>query len=713
MTTPRREGLNDGSRRAEPEPIEPLVVDSTTRQTLRGPVPLVAKLRRLVPQGRTLPPAAWRQRHRTLSALLWLHAFLLPAFGLMRGFGLLHSLADGMVLVVIAVLAHVVRSRPRLASAIVSLGLVTCSAILVHLSDGYIEAHFHFFVVIVLLTLYEDWVPLLLAAAYTGFHHGVLGMVDPASVYNHPAAIEHPWTWAAIHAGFVAGAGIAAVGAWRLNEEVRAETREAYRRAHESEQRFKSAFGQAPIGMGLVSIQPETAGTFLQVNRAMSELLGYSEDELSRLSVRDVTHPDDLPETTEELSRVIAGDSSGFDLENRYVRADGSVIWGLLHVSLVRDTSGAPLYVIGQVQDITERKTAREQLARQALHDDLTGLSNRRKLFADLDELFAASSETKAQLLLFDLDGFKAYNDTFGHPAGDALLRLLAQRLERTVERRGRAYRMGGDEFCVLAPVGRDEPTDLALAAAAALEERGDGFNVTSSYGSVLLPTEASTPTEALGQADQRMYARKSSSRDAAAQSQITRTLVTVIDERSGRLRRHLDDVANLCEAVGNELDMSVQELTSLRQAASLHDIGKIAVPDAILNKQGPLSSDEWELIRRHTLIGERIVAAAPALSHVAHLIRSSHERHDGTGYPDQLAGDDIPIGARVIAVCDAYDAMTSDRPYAEKLTSEAAIEEIRRCAGTQFDPAVVEAFCAAHAALESARADEAQTSAA
>lgn len=132
--------------------------------------------------------------------------------------------------------------------------------------------------------------------------------------------------------------------------------------------------------MGLVSIQPETAGAFLQVNRAMSELLGYSEDELSRLSVRDVTHPDDLPETTEELTRVIAGDSSGFDLEKRYVRADGSVIWGLLHVSLVRDTSGAPLYVIGQVQNITEWKTAREQLARQALHDDLTGLSNRRKL---------------------------------------------------------------------------------------------------------------------------------------------------------------------------------------------------------------------------------------------------------------------------------------------------------------------------------------------
>jgi diguanylate cyclase (GGDEF)-like protein/PAS domain S-box-containing protein len=667
----------------------------------------------MVPQGRTLPRKAWRHRHRTLTALLWLHAPALSAFALISGFGLLHSLAEGMAVVVIAGLAHLADARPRLASAVVSGGLVSCSAILVHISGGYIEAHFHFFVVIVLITLYEDWVPLLLAAAYTGLHHGLMGTIDPASVYNHPDAIAHPWKWAAIHAGFVAGAGIAAVGAWRLNEEVRAETRQAYRRAHESEQRFKGAFEEAPVGMGLVSMASDSVGHFLHVNRAMSDLLGYTQEELSRLSFRDVTHPDDLEESNASFARLAAGDALAYDLEKRYVRADGDVIWGLLHVSLVRDSSGNPLYAIGQIQDVTERKTARELLARQALQDELTGLSNRRKLMADLEGLFAKPAETRAQLLLFDLDGFKAYNDTFGHPAGDALLKLLAQRLELAIQGRGRAYRMGGDEFCVLAPVGTEGPADLAHVAVAALAEHGDGFTVTASYGSVLLPTEASSSTEALGQADQRMYARKSTSRDAAAQSQITRTLVTVIDERSARLRGHLDAVAKLCEAVGSELDMSSGELASLRQAASLHDIGKIAVPDAILNKPGLLSPDEWELIRRHTLIGERIVGAAPALAHVAKLIRSSHERHDGSGYPDQLAADDIPLGARIIAVCDAYDAMTSERPYDDKLTPEAAVREIRRCAGTQFDPRVVEAFCAAHAARAWERAADVRTSAA
>ena len=646
--------------------------------------------------------------------LLWLHAPALSAFAVVRGFGIVHSIAEGMAVVAIAGIAHLARARPRLASAVVSGGLVTCSAILVHISGGYIEAHFHFFVVIVLITLYEDWMPLLLAAAYTGFHHGVLGTLDPASVYNHPDAIAHPWKWAAIHAGFVAGAGIAAVGAWRLNEEVRTETREAYRRAHESEQRFKGAFEEAPVGMALVSMASDTAGRFLHVNRAMSDLLGYTQEELSRLSLRDVTHPDDLEESIVSFTRLVAGDAPAYDLEKRCVRADGDVIWGLLHVSLVNDTSGNPLYAIGQIQDVTERKLSRELLARQALQDELTGLRNRRKLISDLEALFAEPGDTEAQLLLFDLDGFKAYNDTFGHPAGDALLKLLAQRLELAVQGRGRAYRMGGDEFCVLAPVGTEgRPTDLAEVAVAALAEHGEGFTVTASYGSVLLPTEASSSTEALGQADQRMYARKGASRDAAAQRQITRTLVTVIDERSARLRSHLDAVAKLCEAVGSELGMSNGELTSLRQAASLHDIGKVAVPDAILNKPARLSSDEWELIRRHTLIGERIVGAAPALAHVAKLIRSSHERFDGTGYPDQLAGDDIPLGARIIAVCDAYDAMTSERSYDEKLPPEEAVQEIRRCAGTQFDARVVEAFCAAYARRAWEGAADVRTSAA
>jgi len=278
------------------------------------------------------------------------------------------------------------------------------------------------------------------------------------------------------------------------------------------------------MGMGLVSILPESKGRFLQVNRAMAELLGYAEEQLSRMTFQDITHPDDLEESSASFARLLAGETPNYDLEKRYVRADGNVIWCLVHVSLVCDRSGRPLYAIGQIQDVTERKTAREQLARQALQDELTGLNNRRKLLADLEELFREPEQRAEQLLLFDLDGFKAYNDTFGHPAGDALLRLLAQRLDRTVHGRGHAYRMGGDEFCVLARLEPEGASNLAEAAVAALTEHGDGFTVTASHGSVLHPLEASSSAEALGEADRRMYARKSTNRDSAAQDQITRT---------------------------------------------------------------------------------------------------------------------------------------------------------------------------------------------
>ena len=188
------------------------------------------------------------------------------------------------------------------------------------------------------------------------------------------------------------------------------------------------------------------------------------------------------------------------------------------------------------------------------------------------------------------------------------------------------------------------------------------------------------------------MYAQKSRGRTSAGR-QSTEVLLQVLSERDPALGTHLDDVTFLCEAVATTLGLSDEEITPLLQAASLHDVGKAAIPDSILNKPGPLDHGEWEFMRRHTLIGERILSAAPALSEAARLVRASHERWDGDGYPDGLAGEEIPLGARIIAVSDAFDAMTSARPYRDAIEAAAALAELRRCAGTQFDPRVVNAF--------------------
>ena len=335
-----------------------------------------------------------------------------------------------------------------------------------------------------------------------------------------------------------------------------------------------------------------------------------------------------------------------------------------------------------------------------SLTDALTGLGNRRKLLADLEAGLAhGEGDGGRALVLFDLDGFKRYNDYYGHLAGDALLVRLGRNLAGVVSSFGEAYRLGGDEFCMLVSTDDSALETLVDVGAAALCEQGEGFLICSSHGAVKIPAEAATAPDALRLADQRMYAHKHR-RASGAGMQSRDVLLRALHERQPDLQVHLRDVTDLALRVGRRLGMGAEALDELARAAELHDVGKVAIPDAILQKTGPLSPEEWTFVRRHPLIGERILAAAPALRPVARLVRSSHERWDGAGYPDGLAGEAIPLGARVVAVCDAFSAMVSDRPYRAGMGVDSALAELGRCSGTQFDPEVVEAFQAEAAAV-------------
>ena len=332
-----------------------------------------------------------------------------------------------------------------------------------------------------------------------------------------------------------------------------------------------------------------------------------------------------------------------------------------------------------------------EASRQEALTDSLTGLANRRKLLADLEAEIAAAHEGWPRVLvLFDLNGFKTYNDTFGHPAGDALLARLGAKLAATVAPDGEAYRMGGDEFCVLLPA----PDPDLHRIAQALWESGEGFDVTSAYGAAVIPDDATTVSTALSVADERLYAHKellAEIRRGTAHEPLLRTLA----EREPDLRAHVADVSSLAVRVGERLGLLPDELEELRLAAELHDVGKLAIPDVVLQKAGTLDATEWGFIHSHTLIGQRILSSAPTLRPVGEIVRSTHENWDGTGYPDGLAGEAIPLAARIIGACDAYSAMTSDRPYRSARTPEQAIAELRRCADRQFDRTVVQLLCA------------------
>jgi diguanylate cyclase (GGDEF)-like protein len=352
-------------------------------------------------------------------------------------------------------------------------------------------------------------------------------------------------------------------------------------------------------------------------------------------------------------------------------------------------------------------QTVLRRTTHEALTDPLTGLGNRRAFAAALGDRLDDHDPEPTVLALFDLDGFKSYNDNFGHAAGDALLQRLAVGLQAVIGSDAGLYRMGGDEFCALLPGGEDGAA-LLRASLEVLSDHGDGFSISASLGSVRLPEETSDVEEALRLADQRMYAHKSEGRRATAALEVKHALLSALAHRDPELSDHVDDVAELAAGVAASLGCDRAQVEAIRIAAELHDIGKIAIPEAILDKPGPLTADEWTLMHQHTIAGERIIHASPALADVAPLVRSSHERWDGTGYPDRLTGPEIPFGARIITVCDSYHAMTSDRTYRKALSVEVALTELCARAGSQFDPAVVEAFLRyrAAAAAQSERAD-------
>jgi diguanylate cyclase (GGDEF)-like protein len=358
--------------------------------------------------------------------------------------------------------------------------------------------------------------------------------------------------------------------------------------------------------------------------------------------------------------------------------------------------------LVGKAQLAAAEILGHHELREQALTDALTGLGNRRRLTSELSETFErAQAGHRSMLLLFDLDGFKNYNDTFGHLAGDALLTRMGAKLKAAVAPGGAAYRLGGDEFCARIDLDGGTPDELIARASGALVETGPQFAVRGSLGIVVLPDEADGPEAAIQLADERMYANKRGrgrGRDSKAKNVLLQSLQAIQPELDTEAER----IGELAGRVARRLGLEGEDLDIVGRAAQLHCVGKVGIPDTILNKPGPLTRQEWEYMRRHTIVGERLLSASPALRPVAVLVRARHERWDGHGYPDALAGEAIPLGSRIVAVCDTYGAMISPRPYRPALSHAAACGELRASAGTQFDPAVVEAFMAEVQAAES-----------
>jgi len=427
----------------------------------------------------------------------------------------------------------------------------------------------------------------------------------------------------------------------------------------------------------------------------------YGIEQISQYLSLDIVQNIVLPEYRNLLDHKLRGliaQSEKYNAEFEIIKANtGKKIFVHSIAILQTDGNGKPYKVVGTIQDITDRKKAEESLLYTNYHDYLTGLYNRR-LFEEKKNLLDIEEMLPLSIIISDINGLKLINDGLGHAQGDNLIIETAKIIQSCCRKKGILARTGGDEFSILLP-----KTDKRTAAEIlnniqtacsnynkSLANETFYINISLGYGTKGKSDENFEQVSKL--AEDAMYQRKLLEHKSSHSAIISSIKATMI-EKSNETEEHAERLVFLSRIVGSELGLSQSQLDNLELYATLHDIGKVGISNHILKKPGTLSQDEWVEMKKHSIIGYRIAMSTPELVPIAEYILSHHERWDGKGYPQGLSGVNIPLPSRILAVVDAYDAMTGDRCYRKAMPAEDAIEEIKGNAGTQFDPDISKIF--------------------
>ncbi len=432
-------------------------------------------------------------------------------------------------------------------------------------------------------------------------------------------------------------------------------------------------------------------------NERWASMLGYTLEELSPINEntwKNLVHPDDLQVELDKDVKLYSKEIECYDDEYRMKHKDGHWVWIQDRGKVISWTEdGNPLLLSGTHTDITAKRNKQDEVLYLSYRDQLTGIYNRRYLDENLKNI-DVEKNLPLSLILADVNGLKLTNDSFGHSVGDELLKKAAELMKMGCRNSDKLIRVGGDEFLiVLANTDSWQAVDIIKRInSLALNEKVNGIDVSISFGYKTKRKIEESFNDIFKGAEDRMYRRKLYESSGIRNKTID-IIMNTLCEKSKREKLHSMRVGDICEKIALMLNFEKEKATQIKIAGIMHDIGKIGIDETILNKPQRLNYEEYKELKRHPEIGYRMLSTSNDYSEIAEYVLKHHERWDGKGYPGGFKGEEISIQARIIAIAEAYDDMVYGTPYKKNMTVNEALNEIKKCSGTQFDPEIVEVF--------------------